>query len=217
MQDEVTEVADRVLALDSTHPKRVLVDGFCGAGKTTFAEQLSNKLAASDRTVIRATTDDFQNPPEIRWQLGKRSTLGFYLHAIDFDSLRRQLLEPLGPGGTRRYRTSTYDIRRMKPNRSPLRVADPSSVLVVDGLFLLTVGLRSCCDFSIFVDASVETCIARARLRNQERLVDADAVEARYRERYSPGFRLYLDHDCPREFADVIVLNEDSEPYRRIG
>jgi uridine kinase len=211
MLDQVNEAAGRIFLLGSAHPKRVAVDGFCGAGKTTFADHLANKLAASRRIVIRATTDDFQNPPEIRWQLGERSPHGFYLHAIDFDSLRSQLLEPLGPGGTRRYRTSTYDMRSMKPNLSPLHVSDPTSILVVDGLFLLTIGLRSCWDFSIFIDASVATCIARARLRNQERQVDADAVEALYRERYAPGFQLYLDQDRPREVADVVVLNEKSE------
>jgi uridine kinase len=211
MLDRVNEAAGRILLLGSAHPKRVAVDGFCAAGKTMFADHLANQLAASRRIVIRATTDDFQHPLEIRWQLGERSPRGFYLHAIDVDSLRTELLEPLGPGGTRRYRTSTYDMRSMQPNRSPLHVADPASILVVDGLFLLTVGLRSCWDFSIFVDASVETCIARARLRNQERQVDADAVEALYRERYAPGFQLYLDHDRPREVADMVVLNEQSE------
>jgi uridine kinase len=189
----------------------VAVDGFCGAGKTTFAAHLANKLAASHRPIIRATTDDFQHPPEIRWQLGERSPRGFYLHAIDCDSLRTQLLEPLGPGGTRRYHTSTYDIRSMRPNLSPLHVADLESILIVDGLFLLTVGLRACWDFSIFIEALVETCMARARLRNQERQEDADAVEGLYRERYAPGFQLYLDHDRPREVADMVVLNEQSE------
>ena len=56
----------------------------------------------------------------------------------------------------------------------------------------------------------METCITRARHRNQERQVDADAVEALYRERYAPGFQLYLSHDHPQEFADVVVRNETS-------
>jgi uridine kinase len=211
MQHQVNEAAGPILLLGSAHPTRIAVDGFCGAGKTTFAAHLANKLAASHRPIIRATTDDFQHPPEIRWQLGERSPRGFYLHAIDFDALRTQLLEPLGPSGTRRYHTSTYDIRNMKPNLSLVHAADLESILIVDGLFLLTAGLRSCWDFSIFIDASIETCLARARLRNQERQEDANAVEALYRERYVPGFQLYLDQDRPREVADMVVLNEQSE------
>jgi uridine kinase len=210
MLDQVNEVADHILLLGTMHTKRVAVDGFCAAGKTTFADQLATTLAVSNRPIIRVTTDDFQNPPAIRWQLGERSPRGFYLHAIDFDALRTHLLEPLGAGGTHRYRTSTYDMRNMRPHLSPLHIAEPGSILVVDGLFLLTAGLRAFWDFAIFVDASVETCIARARHRNQERQVDADAVEALYRERYAPGFQLYLNHDHPQEFADVVVRNETS-------
>jgi hypothetical protein len=65
----VERLAAGILALRCRHPIRVGVDGFCAAGKTTLARAVGVEIEAGMRGVIRATTDDFQNPPEIRLQL----------------------------------------------------------------------------------------------------------------------------------------------------
>ncbi len=132
----VAEIADRILRLAPPHPVRVGVDGFCAAGKTTLADDLARVVRAYDRFVIRASADDFQNPPEIRYQLGKESPEGFLYHAADFVALRSELLEPLGHGGSLDYRTSTYDIHASKANLSPRLRAPASAILILDGLFL---------------------------------------------------------------------------------
>jgi len=87
LEAAVQDVKSRVLGISVSHPVRVGIDGFCAAGKSTFAERLSAALVGAGRRVIRVTTDDFQNPPEIRWQLGPDSPEGFYRHAIDFAAL----------------------------------------------------------------------------------------------------------------------------------
>ena len=163
------------------------------------------------RPVIRVSADDFQNPPEIRWQLGKNSPEGFYRHAIDADAIREHLLEPLTGPHEFSYRTSTYDIRNKRPNPSTLHAADPASVVIVDGLFLFGAKLRSYWDYTIFVETPFETCIDRARLRNQEGFDGADDVETRYRERYIPGYKMYLDEVAPRDLANVVVEGDGAE------
>jgi uridine kinase len=99
----VSEIADRVLALERPHPIRIGIDGFCAAGKTTLANALGPELSARGRSVIRACGDDFQNTPVIRYQLGDRSPEGFYRHAMNFAALRSELLDLLGPTGTLAY------------------------------------------------------------------------------------------------------------------
>lgn len=208
MLKEAEDIAARILSLNLDRPTRVSVDGFCGAGKTTFADQLAEELLRSGRPVIRACTDNFQSPPEIRWQLGQNSPEGFYRHSFDFRSIRKHLLEPLGGPGGFSYRTSTYDIRRMEPNVSPLFVAESDSILILDGLFLFLPEMYSFWDFAVFVDAPFELCIARAKRRNQEMLKDAEAVEKRYRERFVPGFQMYLKQCDPKSLADVVVESD---------
>src|SRR3954463_2420906 len=159
------EIAAMILALEAPHPLRIGIDGFCAAGKTTLANAVAEKLEAKERRIIRASADNFQNPPEVRWQLGPRSPEGFFRHAIDFQALRSELLEPLGPQGSLQYRTSTYDVRALRPNLSPQYGATPSAILLLDGLFLHVPALAGCFELTVFIRADYETCIARARVR----------------------------------------------------
>ena len=138
------EIAEMILALEAPHPLRIGIDGFCAAGKTTLANAVAERLEVKERRVIRASADNFQNPPEVRWQMGPRSPEGFFRHAIDFQALRSELLEPVGPTGSRQYRTSTYDIRALRPNLSPQQVAASSAIFLLDGLFLHSPQLEGC-------------------------------------------------------------------------
>jgi uridine kinase len=98
LRQHVDQVIDRISTLTTLpHPVRVGIDGFCAAGKTTFASKLATALINKGFSVVRASTDDFQNPPEIRWQLGENSAEGFYRHAVDFHALRQHLLPPFEP------------------------------------------------------------------------------------------------------------------------
>ena len=208
MLEEVRAIAARAMSLPASRPVTVCIDGFCGAGKTTIADGLASALSGADRQVIRVSADDYQNPPEIRWQLGMNSAEGFFRHTIDVPALLEHLLEPMRGPGTYRYRTSVYDIRRTRPDLSPVLEADRDSILLVDGLFLFIGQLIRYWDLAVFVDTTVETCIARAKQRNQEGLANADAVEARYRSRYVPGYRMYLEQVDPQAIADFVVSNE---------
>jgi uridine kinase len=203
-RQSIPSIAERILTLERAHPTRVGIDGFCGAGKTTLANQLADELRARGRTVIRACGDDFQNPPNVRWRLGDRSPEGFFRDAIDFEALRSEILEPLGPAGSLKYRTSIYDVHASRPNVSPQSQAQGTEVLLIDGLFLHTPTLAGCFELTIFVDAAYETCIARARVRRQERRRSADEIEALYRERYVPGFQLYVAEAQPQKQAALI-------------
>ncbi len=51
--------------------------------------------------------------------------------------------------------------------------------------------------------------VARARERDAALLGGAEAVERRYRERYVPGQRLYLESVQPERLASVVVGNDD--------
>lgn len=199
------DIALQITALRRPHPIRVGIDGFCASGKTTLADALEVILHDLGHSVIRACGDDFQNPPDIRYQLGKQSPEGFFRYAMDFASMRRELLDPLGPDGTLAYRISTYDVRAAQPNLSIQRRARSRDILLFDGLFLHVNELSGCFDFTIFLDIDYETCIARALRRGKGRFPDGGGLESHYRNRYVPGFALYTAEVHPQEKASLRV------------
>src|ERR1700742_644931 len=118
------------------HPLRVAVDGPPAAGKTTLADELAALLRARGREVIRATTESFQLPRAQRYRHGEFSPEANYHESFDYDTLRRVLLDPLGPDGDRRYQHAVYDIVTDTALTPPVVTASADAVLRLDGGFL---------------------------------------------------------------------------------
>jgi uridine kinase len=156
---------------------------------------------------VRASIDGFHRPRFERYRLGAESPEGYYRDSFDLDGLRRVLLDPLGPHGDRRFRDAVFDEEADLPVTRPLRHADPDTVLLFDGVFLMRPELEGCWEMVIFVDCSPEVAIRRAMRRDVGRF--GTRVEARYRTRYLPGQGLYLAECRPRERADFLVINDD--------
>lgn len=184
---------------------RVGVDGVDGAGKTTLADALAAVLRAGDVPVVRASVDGFHNPRAIRYRRGRSSPEGFFRDSYDYAALQRCLLDPLSPGGDRRYRTAAFDHRADAPVEAPEQRAASGSVLIVDGIFLHRPELRAYWDFSIFLDVRFEVSIPRGAQRG-EGSADPLAPENR---RYVEGQRLYLRECDPKAHASLVVSYDD--------
>jgi uridine kinase len=213
----LARLADLVATLRRPHPVRVAIDGVDAAGKTTLADELAAVLAARGRPVVRACVDGFGRPRADRYRRGERSAEGFWLDAFDYPALRTNLLEPLGPGGSRRYRTATFDIRTDQPRTEPLRLAPRDAVLVFDGVFLLRPQLNGAWDLRIFLEVSFQETLRRAVARDRVLFGSAKATRARYLRRYLPGQRRYLATVQPQRTADVVIDNHDPATPRLIA
>jgi hypothetical protein len=84
---------------------RVGIDGVDGSGKTVFADELADVLKIRGRGVVQISVDDFHNVSAVRYRRGRSSPEGFWLDSFNYERLRADVLEPLGPGGSRRYRS----------------------------------------------------------------------------------------------------------------
>jgi uridine kinase len=200
-------VAHRISALPQDRVALVGVDSVDGAGKTTFADELARELEARGRGTIRASVDGFHNPKVLRHRLGRDSPEGFFLHSYDFPALREALLDPLGPGGSGRYRTAVFDHLSDSPVSVPEELARPGEVLLFDGIFLHRPELRGAWDLSIFLEVAFEVSIARCARRDPDfGPPDPKAAENR---RYVEGQKLYLQRCEPRRRASVVIDNND--------
>ncbi|MFI6903201.1 cytidylate kinase family protein [Nonomuraea sp. NPDC050394] len=207
----VSRLAEAVGAVTAAHPLRVAIDGPPAAGKTTLADELAVVLRARDRDVIRATIDDFLVPRAQRYRRGRYSAEGCYFDAHDHAALCRVLLDPLGPGGDRRFRQTVYDADTDTPSSPPAKTAPSDAVLLFDGVFLLRPELIDRWDLRIFVSVPFEQTVKRARDRGEAltgSTADTAAIERSWRDRYIPSQQLYFATARPAEHADVVVYND---------
>lgn len=201
-------LADAVAALPPGRPARVAFDGRPAAGKTTLADELGDVLRARGRYVIRAQIESFLNPRAVRYRRGEHSPVGNYEDSFDFAGLYRALLDPLGPGGDRAYRTAVYDRERDAPLDAPPVAAPEDAVLLFEGVFLLRPELADRWDLRVFVSVPFEETLRRARVRDLAEYGSLAGVDERFTTRYRPSQQWYLDTVRPLERADVIVHNE---------
>jgi uridine kinase len=199
-------IADEVLGLGGAATvTRVAVDGVGGAGKTVFADELAGVLQPSGRQVIRVSADDFLNPRTVRYRLGRTSPEGFFLDSYDYAALHRWVLDPLAPGGSRRFRRRAFDLDADRPVEVGEEKAAGDAILVLDGLFLHREDLRRLWDYSVFLDVPFTVSLARCASRGTTSASpDPDAPSNR---RYVGGQQIYLSRCEPHRRATRVMDN----------
>ena len=202
-------LAEAIESVTTAHPVRVAVDGPPAAGKTVLADELALLLRAQGRDVIRASIEGFLLPRAQRYRRGEHSPDGCYLDSFDYGALHRVLLDPLGPGGDRRFQDAVYDKRTDTALSEPLTTAAADAVLLFDGVFLLRPELIDRWELRIFVSAAFERTVDRARNRDGALYGSSAEVERRWRTRYIPAQQLYFAAARPTDHADIIVHNDD--------
>jgi len=199
----------RINEFQFERPVRVAIDGPDAAGKTTLANELVKPLQALGRPVIRASVDGFHNPARLRHARGAESPEGYFYDSFNHQTLIDSLLAPLGPNGSGRYSPAAFDYHTDTELRPPLEMAEPKSILLFDGVFLLRPELARYWDFTIFVDVSFETVLTRAKQRDAIAFGGVEETTRRYQRRYIPGQQLYFTECQPKTRADLVIDNND--------
>jgi uridine kinase len=188
---------------------RVAIDGVDGAGKTTFADELGTLVATKGRPVIRASVDGFHNPKAVRYRRGRHSPEGFFEDSYNYSGLKQYLLDPLSPGGSRLYRRAIFD--HVTDDIVPANDLEalPSSILLIDGIFLHRPELLTYWDASVFLRTDFAVSVARCASRDGS----SPDPAALSNQRYVEGQRLYLLNCQPEEKATIVIdYNDLSAP-----
>jgi uridine kinase len=208
-QQLLSELAHRLVMTLPHRMARVAIDGVDGAGKTTFADEVGSLVAAEGRSVIRASVDGFHNPKAVRYQRGRHSPEGFFEDSYNYSALKRYLLDPLSPGGSRRYRRAFFDHVSDDIVPADDLEALPSSILLIDGIFLHRRELLGYWDASVFLRTDFAVSNARCASRDGSSPDPAAPSNRRYVE----GQRLYLRTCQPEAKATIVIdYNDLSSP-----
>jgi hypothetical protein len=170
----------------------VAVDGGPGTGPAALADALVDPLRVRGRAVVRVDAADFLRPASTRLELGRQNPDAYYERWYDLAALSREVLGPLGPGGTGRILTTFWNPDTDRATRAAYRTVPPGGVLVLSGLLLLGTGL----DLDLTVHLA-QSPAARAR---------RTPGELRWT---LPAFERYAEEVMPEYLADVVVRVDD--------
>jgi hypothetical protein len=185
------ELTERIDALTERRRIAVAVDGAAGATETTeLADALAGPLRLRGRAALRVSTRDFLRPASLRFEHGRTDPDARYTDWLDLGALRREVLEPLGEGGSGEVLPSLWDAERDRATRAERVPVPEGGVVLVDGELLLGAGLA--------FDLAVHLWLSPAALRR--RVPDAWAI---------PAYERYEAEVDPSSLADVVVRVDD--------
>ena len=153
--EELTSaIADRLARQSAV---LVALDGRCGSGKTTLAEQLAERFPQS----ITVHTDDFYLPPSRRvtgWEKIPCANM-------DIQRLRDEVVAPARAGQAFSYQA--YSCR--EGAYLPPRPLGSAPLVIVEGSYSCHPTLADCYDLKVFVTCSKEEQARRLLAREGER------------------------------------------------
>lgn len=196
----VEELADR---LAGTRPPtgpggeaggwlRVAVDGPPAAEPERLAAELIDPLRVRGRPAVRVDAHDFLRPASLRYEFGRTNPDSYYIGWRDEAGLRREVLDPAGPGGSGRILPSLWNARTDRATRADYLLLPPGGVLLVSGPLLLGGGLP----FDVAVHLVLSTGALARRTPPAEQWT-------------LPAFARYAAEVAPETFADVVVRVDD--------
>ena len=169
------------------HPT-VGIDGAGEIGGTALADAVAERIRSTGRPVIRISTNWWWRPASLRLELGHTDVDMLLYGWVDSAALRREVLQPLGPGGSGRYLPRLRDAATDRSLRDERSVAAAGAVLIVDGPFLLAAELS--------MAAVVHLQVSPARLTR------VLPPEKRW---WVEAFERYQATENPAVLADVVI------------
>jgi hypothetical protein len=136
--------------------------------------------------------EDFLRPASLRLEFGRTNPDAYYEGWLDSAGLRREVLDPLGPGGSGRVLPSLWNAETDRASRAGYLDLPPGGVAVVSGHFLLGGGLP--------FDVTVHLALSPGALRRRTPAAQHWTL---------PAFARYAEEVIPQSFADLVVRLDD--------
>jgi hypothetical protein len=156
-------LAERVAELVTAHAPdpwtRLAIDGAPGSGTADVAAAVEELLSSQGRPTLRISAGDFLRPRSLRLEHGREDPDVFYAEWLDVKGLRREVFDPLGPGGSGRVLPTLWNAERDRASRAAYVELAPGGVLIVEGTFLMGIGFP--------FDVEVHLWLSRGALRRR--------------------------------------------------
>jgi hypothetical protein len=184
------DLADRI----SGRPgwTRVAVDGADASQPANLADALVPPLRLRGREAVRVRSEDHWRPASLRFEHGRVDPDSFYDEWLDAEGLIREVLEPLGPGGSGSIRPVRWNAGADRASRTGFQDLPEGTVLILSGPLLLGRGLPL--ELTVHLDLSPAALTRRT------------APELAWT---LPAYARYADEVDPTVLADIVVRMDD--------
>lgn len=200
--EQLADVVDEILG-SRQRPTVIVLDGGSGAGKSTVASWLAQRL---DAAVI--PLDDFFSAdiPDFLWD--EFSVEEKRTKVFQWERLRKQCIKPLLQGRPARWRAFDFE-SGMHPDGTygmeyEVKEQGPADIILIEGAYSAGPELADIADLAILVDVPEEE--RHNRLRERDGLDFSDKWIRRWREVET----YYFNELRPRSYFDVVLCVEDA-------
>ena len=167
----------------------VAIDGGTGAGKSTLAKEIRNRLGG----VAILRTDHFFRPLN-EYPVASLPPEELYEHYFPWERMRDEALIPIRRGETARHQRYDWSADRLLD----WITVEPEEIVLVEGVYSSRPELREMLDVAIFIDAPRDE-------RRRRVLARAPNSSSDWMTPWMAAEDWYFDHIRPRDTADLIL------------
>jgi uridine kinase len=187
--EDVKRVVEQIVQILQRQSRITIgIDGCGGAGKSTFARELSEALENS--TLI--SMDDFYLPSSERNKIIKNGEIGWQ---FDWKRMEAEVLKPLLLDSNPKYRK--YDWKN--DSLADWTEVDKDSIVIVEGVYSLRRELTTYYSMRIWLDCPAETRLKRGLQR------DGEQARSQWTDDWMKEETRYVREHRPYMRADIII------------
>lgn len=204
--DTVCRIFKKIEKLINENKLKVIgIDGPGGAGKTTIAEKLKDKLEEKGHKCIVLHIDDFITPRNVRY---KENFEEWYCHYI-FQWRYNYLIEKILKLAKERVEMQD-NIEFYEKQNDTYRTEDvcigKEDIIILEGIFIQRAELRDYLDYVIYIDVNREEVLKRV-IKRDVYIGNEEEILKKYNLRYFPSEDRYYKTVEPKERADFVIEN----------
>ena len=171
-------------------PVTIAIDGFGGAGKSSFAWRLAERLPAAQQLSI----DDFINKDKL-------AETSWFTGVFDHKRLIAEVLDPCRHGNTFSYGKLHWRTNQLVTEHS----REGLKFLIVEGISTGSMRLQPYFDLRFWIDTPLEVATERGRAR------DGQGQSAEQWAIWQQNDRDYFEYERPDLVADLVIDNSAPE------
>jgi uridine kinase len=172
-----------------------------GAGKTTFVKELEKELREKEYPVVVLHIDDHIVERKKRYKTGDEEWFEYYCLQWDIEMLRTELFEKIHTD----CKNLTLHFYHQKTDTISCKSIEiqPTSIVLIEGIFLQRKEWREYFNYRIFVDYPRELRVERV-LKRDTYIGDKEERLNKYKKRYWLGEEHYIKVENPLSNANIV-------------